>query len=260
MTDTTVTKQEVLSTTDYSIFKRLKGNRFISQTHVKQLVRSMVDGGNLTQNFPIIINEDHEVIDGQHRIEALKQLNWPVFYVIQEGLSIQVVRDLNGAGSNWGWQAYANSWAEMGHDDYQRLLQLVEDFNIGFHIIMLYTRTSMMTGSPHTKHNKHIVFKNGDYKLSPEQYQKARILLDQYDQLRQLVPLKAQSKNPPASFATACYNIMQSPTYDHKRMIHKLNLHGPSNYKMFNQTKDNMHELEDIYNWRTNEDKRVRLY
>lgn len=59
----------VFTTKDYSKFKHLEGNRNIVKPHLKRLKASM------EKNYlfsPILINEKHEIIDGQHRFEVCK--------------------------------------------------------------------------------------------------------------------------------------------------------------------------------------------
>src|ERR1039458_10319262 len=65
-------------TKNYDIFIRMIGNRPINESHVTHLKKKIQDEGNLTSEFPINLNEKMEIIDGQHRIMALKQLGYPV--------------------------------------------------------------------------------------------------------------------------------------------------------------------------------------
>ena len=65
----------IKSTTDYNKFRKLNGNRPVRPNHVKRIVESMQK--QLLPTF-IEVNEHYEIIDGQHRIEALKELELPV--------------------------------------------------------------------------------------------------------------------------------------------------------------------------------------
>ena len=66
-------------TTDYDIFKQLLGNREINYNHVRRLIKSMQEEYLIV---PIQVNEKMEVIDGQHRIAACKELGFPIYYMI----------------------------------------------------------------------------------------------------------------------------------------------------------------------------------
>jgi ParB-like nuclease domain len=78
--------QEIKKTTDYSIFKKLDGNRGIVRSHVNKLVEAIrID--NQLELHPIVINKDYAVIDGQHRLEAAKRLSKPIYYLKSDTVS-----------------------------------------------------------------------------------------------------------------------------------------------------------------------------
>lgn len=81
-----VTDVKTYKTNDYSIFKSIMGNRTINLKNVNNIINNIKKNGLLPT--VIIVNEKMEVIDGQHRLQALKELNLPVYYQIKEGLSI----------------------------------------------------------------------------------------------------------------------------------------------------------------------------
>ena len=54
------------STKDYDSFVQLPGNREVDPEHVRHLIRKMTSTGNLTQYFPVIVNEKMEEIGRAH--------------------------------------------------------------------------------------------------------------------------------------------------------------------------------------------------
>ena len=70
---------QVNQTTDYSKFKTLKGNRSVNKLHVKRLQKSFKQSYLLS---PIIVNQNYEIIDGQHRFNAAKAENLPVNFIL----------------------------------------------------------------------------------------------------------------------------------------------------------------------------------
>jgi hypothetical protein len=82
----------ILGTKNYSLFKKSIGNRPIQSRHLNKL-KQAIQRDNQLKLHPIIVNKDYYVIDGQHRIEAAKQLNCEVFYVksmdVKEGHIIE---------------------------------------------------------------------------------------------------------------------------------------------------------------------------
>jgi ParB-like chromosome segregation protein Spo0J len=65
------------------IFKHIKGNRIPNLKHVRRLVDSIKKYGMKCN--PILVNEQMEVIDGQHRLLAAKETNSFVYYIIING-------------------------------------------------------------------------------------------------------------------------------------------------------------------------------
>ena len=116
--------QYVRKTTDYSIFKELKGNREVAEKRISKLVKSFVDNGWLMN--PILVNEKMEVIDGQARLEALKILKMPAYYIIQEGLTVEHCRAMNIYQSNWSIRDYVVSYAKSGMMSYEVLREAGE--------------------------------------------------------------------------------------------------------------------------------------
>jgi hypothetical protein len=113
---------KVYSTKEYSIFKKLHGNRDVLEFRKKQLIESISERGWIRN--PIVVNEKMEVIDGQGRLEALQELGMAVEYVVASGATIDDCVALNIKQSNWRLIDYVNCFADMGKSDYITLLSL----------------------------------------------------------------------------------------------------------------------------------------
>ena len=112
---------KVYVTDDYSIFNQLNGNRKVMPRHVNEIVNSIKKNGYYP--VPILVDDDYNVIDGQHRLEALKQLNLPVYYV-KNGFIDNDCIELNASSKNWNVIDYVKFYASKGLKDYQDLLNL----------------------------------------------------------------------------------------------------------------------------------------
>lgn len=71
---------QIQRTKDYSIFKKMDGNRHLDRFHLKKLTAA-IDKDNQLNVHPIIVNKDFYVIDGQHRLEAARALGLEIFYI-----------------------------------------------------------------------------------------------------------------------------------------------------------------------------------
>lgn len=83
---------QVNQTNDYNLFKSLKGNRNVNKLHVQRLKESF-KGDYLMS--PIIVNQNYEIIDGQHRFNAAKDLSLPVNFIICNDYSFPGIWDFS---------------------------------------------------------------------------------------------------------------------------------------------------------------------
>ncbi len=85
---------QIQSTKDYSIFRKMEGNRHIDRYHLKKLMAA-IEKDNQLRVHPIIVNKEFFVIDGQHRLEVAKSLGLEIFYIQSESVSDLHVIDGN---------------------------------------------------------------------------------------------------------------------------------------------------------------------
>jgi len=221
------------------------------------LQRLMLTSGNLTQQFPVVINENWEVIDGQHRIKALEQLGWPIFYTVRDNLNLNDVRAINIGHRNWTWRDYAISFAELGNKNYERLLALHEEFGAPFHTLTQYTGqgganagvSGIKSGSKSA-----INYRLGEFKLTDEDFQKARVLLAQ---LYEIMDVSETNTRP---FQAAMYYIMTDPQYDHKRMVEKMTKYGKAQLQRARTVEHFLRGAEEVYNTYARDEDKVRLF
>ena len=81
--------RKIFKTYDYSLFKKLKGNRDIVESSLKGITKSMEEDGyshNLVQ-----VNEKMEIVDGQHppifRYVLAKKINIETFIILDDILN-----------------------------------------------------------------------------------------------------------------------------------------------------------------------------
>jgi len=237
-----------LVTTKYDQFRTIRGNRQLNQKHIRQLMLLMEAHGNLTQDFPVVVNEKLEVIDGQHRIEALKRLHWPVHYRVQSGLGLGTVQDINQAQRNWNYLDYAASWAARGNKHYQKFLAAFEEFGGGYRTLAIYL------SDPGTVHAAHLRrdFLNGDFQV-PD-YEHSREMLVKLEDVKEMAGFMTNR------MAAALYLVFRHPDYEHKRLLRKLELYGGSQLRRYSSLIDNLRMLEDLYNHKQEESSHVRFF
>ena len=117
----------IYKTIDYYLFNKLCGNRDVLEGRKNVIKKSIQENGYIRN--PIVVNENMEIIDGQGRFEALKELGLPVEYVIAEGIGHKECVVLNANQKNWKTADYIKSFSQLGVRDYQILEQMCNMFS-----------------------------------------------------------------------------------------------------------------------------------
>jgi len=85
----------IRKTTNYEIFTFREDNREkIDKKHLARLVES-IKSRNLLELRPIMVNEKLEIVDGQHRLLAAKQLGYEIYYQKEENLDCADIVRMN---------------------------------------------------------------------------------------------------------------------------------------------------------------------
>jgi hypothetical protein len=91
---------QLQNTKDYEQFKFLSGNRPIDRYHLKKL-KGSIEKSNRLDLHPIIINQNNEIIDGQHRYIVAKELGLQLFYIKSD-----TIEDLHLIECNFNQKAF----------------------------------------------------------------------------------------------------------------------------------------------------------
>lgn len=132
------------TTENYGVFKTLLGNRDVTEARVAKIKESIQNRGYIWSS--IVVNEKYEVIDGQGRLEALKQLGLPVDYGIVNGLTVEDCISMNINMGNWNTADYIKSYAAQGNDNYKRLQELVTRYNLPHSIVIAAAKGNAVFG------------------------------------------------------------------------------------------------------------------
>ena len=119
---------EVQTTINYDLFKKLDGNRTVTQKRIESIKQSILKVGYL--HSPILVNENYEIIDGQGRFEALKSLKLPIEYIMQNNIGIKECISMNIHQSNWSINDYIKSYAEKNVKSFVYIDEIMKRYNI----------------------------------------------------------------------------------------------------------------------------------
>ena len=121
-------ERQIHETKEYSIFKKVKQNRIIDMKHVAKLADSIKEKDKRI-DFPIIVNNNMEIIEGQHRFEACKLLNLSVYYIFAISMSIDDISRIITINKKWNMEDYLHQYSENGNENYIKLKNFIYTSN-----------------------------------------------------------------------------------------------------------------------------------
>lgn len=236
----------VYVTKDYSIFKRLIGNRDIPESRISKIVESIQTIGWV--HNPIIVNEKMEVIDGQGRLTALQRLKMPIEYIIAEGAGNKECIYMNMNMVNWKLPDFIKSYAEQGNENYQRLLSLMQRYANG-NLDIISTAVYRLSKS------KHRDIKQGTLQLTEDQY---RAAIPRLEYIKPILE-EIDDKKLPGSMVTLMQTLIyyyDYPEVDKDRLKYSIEKY------IYNATPwvlntDCEREVENCYNYGLGLDKKI---
>jgi hypothetical protein len=242
----------VFKTTDYGKFKFMEDNREVNSLHVKRLIQSFQEKHLVC---PIIVNERHEVIDGQHRLRASIETELPVYYIVIPGYSIAEVQILNTNQKNWTKLDFLNMYVEQGMEPYIEFKKFMDEFpDLSFQAVERLVRLS--------RSGRKIGLVSG-HKAEMKDFQEGKLIIPNitksYILARKVLDFKPYySEFHRGAFTSALLHLFGSKKYNHKEMLHKLD-HCPANLKLqdCNSVDGYKMQLEDIYNWKRQKENKV---
>ena len=159
---------DVMKSSDYEKFSILEQNRVVNDKHVNELVVSIQNSGQLT---PIIINENFEIIDGQHRFDACRILKIPVMYLISYKTSINEVILMNNTQKSWKLPDYLRCFSDNkwhNHETYQKVDKFMRehDLKLTTCVVLLSEGTGVGGSTGSSLAGQGLVsFRKGTYKI-----------------------------------------------------------------------------------------------
>lgn len=240
----------IQKTSNYSIFERLQGNRSVSLARVKKIINSINKIGQIPS--PIIVNEKYQVIDGQGRLEAFKQLDLPVYYMVVEGIGIDECIAMNIDQTNWKLTDYIESYAEIGNMNYiflSKLLSSYSKFGIGIAPVIRAITNGCDVDSR--------IIKSGKFICTKEDYNNAVEILNYEARFKDVIEKIGGGRKDfiysAIGFAFMCKQC------DNDRLYKKMN-ENIRDFRRCANLKDCLEELSNIYNSRARVEMKCYLH
>jgi hypothetical protein len=237
---------KVLSTTDYSKFKLMEGNRPVSK-RINGLMRE-IKRKNMLAQFPILCQQNRDgrmyVADGQHRLEAARALKLPVFYTIAKDVTIEDIAHANSAQKAWNINDYLASWIARGNKHYATLRRFIEQYEVPVTVALQL----LGSGPGGSQLN---AFRNGTFTAQGIGFaEKVGAFLQL---LKPIVPFYTDR-----GFVLALARVMRLKEFDPQRFLQKLEYQSTKLVKCANW-EQYVALIEEIYNFKVRPSQLVPL-
>jgi hypothetical protein len=232
---------KIETTTDYSKFKSIGGNRNKNLMHINRLKKSMKQNYLFTI---IIVNERFEIIDGQHRFEVIKELGLPLNYVVCTGYSLNEVHLLNQTAKVWNADDYLNGYCNLGYEDYKTYKDFKTRYNLGHNECMAILLCAKSKGGID-------VFYAGNFKI--KDYAKSCMIIEK---ICQIEPFYKGYKR--RAFIFTMLTLLQNNNFDFNDFLQKLK-QQPTALVDCTSVNNYLELIENIYNYRRREKVNLRF-
>jgi hypothetical protein len=234
---------QIKSTTDYSIFKTLKGNRVVDPKHVEDLKKSMKEGLCIS---PVQVNEHICIIDGQHRVQAAKELGIPVHYYIVHGADLSTVQRLNSVTDNWDNKDFLGSWITKGLKDYKHYKEFMDTYNFTHKVNIL-----LLTGSNGYNQQDVVKFEKGEFKVA-----NMEVAVDIANKILKIALFYKGYKR--RSFISALVKAIKTKGFSFTAFMNKLEYQSRKMVDCSNECQY-LELIQEIYNYKNQKENKINL-
>ena len=236
-------ENQIKQSSDFTIFKKIEGNRLIKQSHINKLVLSIQEK-NLLHLKPIIVNKDFYILDGQHRLEAARICNVPIFYIQIDSSAFREMSNLNHNQLNWSFKDYMNFFSTiLKNENYIKLNKLCNTYELDVNSILLFA------GEVYTKKEFKTKFFKGDFVFQCD----LDILANRISSWRKLLEI-FKEKNcdflsffNTSQFKSSWVKFTSSPKVNQENLFDKIKDNIPQFYPCYTQDQT-IDMLLKVYN------------
>lgn len=218
----------VLMSNDYSIFKIHKANRDVDPVNIKTIEEGMKKKF-LLSSFPIVVNKNYEIMDGQTRFYAARNLKQPIYYIVDENIKIEDVAQLNFT-RRWKKVDLIKMGAELGDPtsiELRKRIAYGATLGYGVMSILVFSRVRQDIKGKTSGINS---------------YEEFLSIISMSEDIFRTLNIKRCGK-----LSKSLFEILRHPHYIHERMLRMLKKHG-GDFVVLASEKENQLKLEEYYN------------
>lgn len=119
--------KNIFSTIDYDKFRFFDENRELKEFYIKRMMQSIAEK-NLLHRYPILVNKDFYILDGQNRFQAARRLGIPIYYKFENMLELDDIIMVQVTQLKWGMEDYLHYYAVKGKKEYIAIDSLLKKY------------------------------------------------------------------------------------------------------------------------------------
>lgn len=231
----------VFKTNDYSIFNNLIGNREVTK------IGALKNKADFSKEYPfqapIIINDDYEVIDGQHRLEICKENNKSVYFIISKDADIETVYEINDYKHEWKIKDFVLSYKQRGNEVYLWVDEFSKSLNLPHSMALIFTTKTGQVYSDKIIRSGELEF---NISIARENFKENT---EKYKDVKRVLENKINVGKLKKNFFSALIVLFNEEGYNHEHFIKQLEKY----YSRINNNEQTkryyLSVMEDIYNY-----------
>lgn len=163
----------VYETKNYSLFKKLLGNRGVDKMRLNALRESL---GEEYLVSIIIVNEKYEIIDGQGRFEICQELRLPIRFIVVPNYGGDELRVYNRVVFKWSANDTLTSFIDLGNKHYLAYKNFRDKYDFSHQSCL-----AMLSGDEGITKLTGIknVYKDGGFKVTQKNLDRATYVAEQ---------------------------------------------------------------------------------
>jgi len=212
-------------TSNYDKFKPFFLNRSIQKRNLENIKHSLQKDNLLNLN-PIIVTSDFEILDGQHRFEAAKQLSLPIHYIQMPKAElkdlVKMLITFNYSLSKWGPFQFSELYCKLEYPEYLKFKKFQEEFNLDIHTALPLYRLR------EKRRNINEIFRRGEFFFHDQEkiYEFMKNGIEFLDTMKELLLIRSKSPYMTSQFFDGYAKTMDLKEFSQTKMLHQLRKHG----------------------------------
>ena len=227
-------------TRNYDQFKFREDNRKIDWSHVEK-IKDSIRMKNLLEFRPMEVNSKMEIMDGQHRLMAAKDLGVEIYYKIVEDMKPQDIILIQTAKA-WKMPEFLAYYLYHGYQEYIKLDEFIKKNKISLQMALV------LSGGKGDNHFHD--FKMGKYVFQINEFGEHLDLIHQTcDYIRRINGNVVSQYTNSARFWKALIVIMKHPNFNQEKWFKNLGIHV-TKFRPLATFKDYLKLSIDVFNYK----------